>query len=81
MLPLKKTYDAHALRRTAREYPIIKHSGEFDGVIDFASVLADPNDPTILAPQFNSGDNLHPNDAGYKAMASAIDLSLFLPRK
>ena len=59
----------------------IKNSGKYDGVIDFASVLADPNDPTMLAPQFNSGDNLHPNDAGYKAMADAIDFSLFLPGK
>ena len=60
---------------------LIKNSGEFDGVIDFAAVLADPNDATTLAPQFNSGDNIHPNDAGYKAMADAIDLSLFLPKK
>jgi lysophospholipase L1-like esterase len=59
---------------------LIKASG-FDGIIDFASVIADPNDPTMLAPQFNSGDNIHPNDAGYEAMANAIDLSLFLPRK
>jgi lysophospholipase L1-like esterase len=56
-------------------------ASEFDGVIDFASVLADPNDPTMLAPQFNSGDNIHPNDAGYEAMANAIDLSLFLPSR
>ena len=59
----------------------IKTSGAFDGVIDFAAVLADSNDPTILAPQFKSEDNIHPNDAGYEAMANEIDLSLFLPRK
>jgi len=43
-------------------------------------VLEDPNDPTTLAAQFNSGDGVHPNDAGYKAMADAIDLSLFRPQ-
>ena len=50
-------------------------------MIDFAAVLADQNDATTLAPQFNGGDNIHPNDAGYKAMADAIELSLFLPKK
>ena len=57
----------------------IKTSGEFDGVIDFAAAVADPNDPTMVAAQLLSRDNVHPNDAGYKAMADAVDLSLFLP--
>jgi lysophospholipase L1-like esterase len=43
-------------------------------VLDFASVVADPSDPTMMAPQFDSGDHLHPNDAGYQAMANAIPL-------
>ena len=54
----------------------IKNSGEFDGAIDFASVVADSNDPTMLAPQFNSGDNLHPNDAGYKIMAPLAEAAI-----
>ncbi|HET6869452.1 MAG TPA: SGNH/GDSL hydrolase family protein [Solirubrobacteraceae bacterium] len=53
-------------------------SGAFDGVIDFARVVADPSDPTMMAPQFDSGDHLHPNDAGYQAMANAIPLRLLL---
>ncbi|MBV9000343.1 MAG: SGNH/GDSL hydrolase family protein [Solirubrobacterales bacterium] len=53
-------------------------SGAFDGVIDFASAVADPNDPTMMAPQYDSGDHLHPNDAGYQAMANAIPLRLLL---
>ena len=53
-------------------------SGAFDGVIDFASVVADPGDPTMMAPQYDSGDHLHPNDAGYQAMANAIPLRLLL---
>ena len=59
----------------------IKTSRAFDGFIDFATAVADSGDPTTLAPQFNSGDNLHPNDARYQAMANAIDLSLFLPKR
>jgi hypothetical protein len=40
-------------------------SGAFDGVIDFAKVVADPSDPTMMAPRYGSGDDLHPDDAGY----------------
>jgi lysophospholipase L1-like esterase len=51
-------------------------SGAFDGVIDFANMLADPADPQRLDPAYDSGDHLHPNDAGYKAMADAISLTM-----
>jgi lysophospholipase L1-like esterase len=54
----------------------IRTSGEFDGVIDFDRVVQDPNNPGRILPSFTQ-DNLHPNDAGYKAMADAIDLDLF----
>ena len=50
----------------------------FDGVIDFAAAVADPNDPERLKPQFDSGDHLHPNAAGYRTMAAAIDLGALL---
>ena len=49
----------------------------YDGVIDFDAVIRDPAQPTKFIPAFNSGDNLHPNDAGYKAMGEAVDLGLF----
>jgi lysophospholipase L1-like esterase len=55
----------------------IRTGGYFDGVIDFDKALRDPENPLRLRPEFDSGDHLHPNDAGYKAMAEAIDLSLF----
>jgi lysophospholipase L1-like esterase len=58
----------------------IKTSGAFDGVIDFAPALADPADPLSFAPQYNDRDHLHPNDAGYQAMANAIDLKLITGR-
>lgn len=52
----------------------IRTSHAFDGVIDFDKVVRDPSNPTQLLPAFDSGDHLHPNDAGYQAMANAIDL-------
>ena len=52
----------------------IRTSGAFDGVIDFASAVEDKADPLKIAPSFNDGDKLHPNDAGYKAMANVVDL-------
>jgi lysophospholipase L1-like esterase len=56
----------------------IRTSGAFDGVIDFAAATADPADPTMLNPAYDSGDHLHPNDAGTQAMANAIDLRTLL---
>jgi lysophospholipase L1-like esterase len=57
----------------------IRHSGTFDAVVDFAAATAAPGDPMALNPAYDSGDHLHPNDAGTEAMAAAIDLSLLLP--
>jgi lysophospholipase L1-like esterase len=57
----------------------IRTSRAYDGVIDFDAVLRDPGAPTKFLPQYDSGDHLHPNDAGYQAMGNAVDLSLFLP--
>ena len=53
-------------------------SGAFDGVIDFAKATADPSNPLVFNPAFDSGDHLHPNDAGYQAMANAINLEALL---
>jgi lysophospholipase L1-like esterase len=55
----------------------IRTSGSFDAVIDFDAVLRDPYHPSRLLARFASKDRLHPNDAGYQAMADAIDLALF----
>ncbi len=55
----------------------IRTSHAYDGVIDFEAAVRDPNNPTQLRAEFNPGDNLHMNDAGYQAMANAIDLGLF----
>jgi lysophospholipase L1-like esterase len=55
----------------------IRTSGEFDGVIDFDAVMRDKDHPTRMQARYAAPDHLHPNDAGYQAMAEAIDPSLF----
>ncbi|HLY40214.1 MAG TPA: SGNH/GDSL hydrolase family protein [Terracidiphilus sp.] len=52
-------------------------SGVFDGTIDFDKATRDAANPLVFAAQYDSGDHLHPKDAGYAAMADSIDLSLF----
>ena len=56
----------------------IRTSGEFDGVVDFEGAVRDPQLPSQIRRDFTK-DNLHPNDAGYQAMAEAIDLTFFTP--
>ncbi|GAA4596299.1 lysophospholipase L1-like esterase [Actinoplanes octamycinicus] len=55
----------------------IRTSGEYDAVIDFDAAVRDPADPLRLNPAYDSGDHLHPNDAGMAAMAAAVPLRLF----
>lgn len=54
----------------------IRTSGTFDGVIDFDAVARDPANPKHIRAEFDSGDHLHPQDTGYKAMADSIDLKV-----
>ena len=54
----------------------IRTSGAFDGVIDFDAVARDPANPKHIRAEFDSGDHLHPQDTGYKAMAESVDLGL-----
>jgi lysophospholipase L1-like esterase len=53
----------------------IREAGEFDGVIDFDAAMRDHLHPGRMRAEYDSGDHLHPNDAGYRAMANAIDLA------
>jgi len=55
----------------------IRTGGAFDGVIDFATATADPANPLAFRADYNIRDKLHPNDAGYQAMANAIDIGMF----
>lgn len=54
----------------------VRTSGAFDGVVDFDQATRDPANPLRLLPAYDSGDHLHPNDAGYAAMANAVNLHL-----
>jgi lysophospholipase L1-like esterase len=53
----------------------IRTSGAFDGVFDFDKAVRDRRNPLYFNPSDDSGDHLHPNDAGYQAMANVIRLS------
>jgi len=55
----------------------IRTSSVFDAVADFDKATRDPANPKQFDSKYDSGDHLHPNDAGYQAMANAIDLKLF----
>jgi len=57
----------------------IRSGGEFDAVIDFDEVVRDPQNPLAFLPTYDSGDHLHPSDAGYAAMGTSIDPALFQP--
>lgn len=69
------TSRGEALRRSINHWILTRHA--FDGVVDFARVTADPYNAGYFNPAYNSGDSLHPNDLGYRAMADAIPLSWF----
>ena len=63
--------------RRAAVNAFIRGSGEFDATIDFDMATRDPANPLQFLPSYDSGDHLHPGDAGYRAMGDAIDLTLF----
>jgi lysophospholipase L1-like esterase len=70
------TAQREAVRRAANDW--MRASGEFDALLDAEAALRDPNDPTRIRPTYNSGDFLHPNDAGYLAIANAVPLAPFV---
>ncbi|MYW63412.1 SGNH/GDSL hydrolase family protein [Streptomyces sp. SID8379] len=73
------TLGFHTPRREAVRQAVnrwIRTSGAYDGVVDFDAATRDPDHPGRLLPAYNSGDGLHPNDAGMAAMAAAFPLGL-----
>lgn len=76
--PLEGHYSPRkeSLRQLVNEW--IRHSGAFDAVVDFDRLARDPSRPTRLSAEFDSGDHLHPGDAGYRAMADSIELDALL---
>ena len=69
------TPEKEAKRKTVNQW--IRTTRVFDGFVDFDKAVQDPAHPDSMLPAYDSGDHLHPNDAGYKAMAEAVDLSFF----
>ena len=80
LLPFQGADFYTAAREATREAvnKWIRTSGAFDAVIDFDTVMKDPASPLSLRPAYSSPDHLHPNDAGYRAMAAAISLPMLL---
>ena len=70
------TESGEAVRQAVNQW--IRTSGAFDAIIDFDALTRDPEHPKRLRSEFDSGDHVHPNDAGNHAMADVIDLSAFL---
>ena len=77
--PLDDYYQVEkdALRQQLNAW--IRGSGSFDAVLDFDARARDPAQPLRLLPAYDSGDHLHPGDAGNRALAEGIDLSLLFP--
>ena len=74
--PFVHSEGAEAKRQEVNAW--IRGSGEFDAVVDFDKTLRDPERPSRLRAAFDSGDHLHPNDSGYRAMAEAAATALNL---
>ena len=67
--------EGEAIRVALNQF--IRAGNAFDTVIDFDAAARDPQNPKQILAAYNISDHLHPNDAGYKAMADAVDLSIF----
>ncbi len=74
--PLYGYYDEAKEAKRQAVNTWIRTSGAFDAVIDFDAATRDPNNPKHIRADFDSGDHLHPQDTGYKAMAESIDLGV-----
>ncbi|MEV0373122.1 GDSL-type esterase/lipase family protein [Streptomyces sp. NPDC050636] len=71
--PGHSTPESLANRRRVNEW--IRTSGVFDAVFDVAREVADPDRPDYIHPDLDSGDGMHLNDDGARAMAAAVDLT------
>ena len=69
------TEEGETIRDAVNQW--IRTSKAFDAVVDFEAATRDATDANKFRAEFDPGDHLHPNDAGYKAMAEAINLAIF----
>ena len=72
--PMRGYYSADKERVRQAVNRWIRDSGEFDAMVDFDVVMRDPAHAARVLAAYDSGDHLHPGDAGYKAMADVIDM-------
>jgi lysophospholipase L1-like esterase len=68
--------DGEKMRQAINDW--IRTTKDLDGVADFDKIIRDPTHPTRFLPAYDSGDHLHPNSDGLKAMGDGVDLSLFV---
>lgn len=71
--------DGEQVRGAVNEWIRTNHT--LDGFVDFDKAVRDPQNPLHFAAQYDSGDHLHPKDAGYQAMANEIDLAIFTGKR
>jgi lysophospholipase L1-like esterase len=69
------TPEKEAVRLAVNNY--IRNQNDFNAVVDLDAVLRDPAQPSRLRAEFDSGDHIHPNDAGAQALAAAVPLNEF----
>ena len=79
LLPFGGSFYDTVFRESARNKvnEWMRSSGRFDAVIDLDAALRDPENPIRLLPAADTGDHLHPNEAGHRMMAEAVNLALF----
>jgi lysophospholipase L1-like esterase len=65
-------YDAAKEAKREQLNAFIRSAPYWDGVVDFEKALQDPSNPLMMLPAYDSGDHLHPNDAGNQALANAV---------
>jgi lysophospholipase L1-like esterase len=75
IMPLRTGPPGAAKREAVNQW--VRTAKAFDGFVDFDKTISDPNQPGVFQKVYDSGDNLHPNDAGHKAMGEAVNLALF----
>jgi lysophospholipase L1-like esterase len=71
--------EGEAIRQAVNQW--IRTSGAYDAVVDFEAATRDPASPKKIRADFDPGDHLHPNDAGYQAMADTFDLGIFTGKR
>jgi lysophospholipase L1-like esterase len=68
------TAEGETIRQAFNQW--LRTGKEYDGIVDFDAAVRDPSQPSKMLPKYDSGDHLHPSDAGYQAMAEAFDLAM-----